>query len=54
MFGFIFYLAAGSNLLNYGSGRLDDELKALGAMCILTAFVFLADTVVSIMKKNQG
>jgi hypothetical protein len=36
-----------------GSG-LSDEVKALGAMCILTAFLFLADTVVSIMKKNQG
>ena len=53
MCGFVFYLAAGSNLLNYGSGMID-ELKALGAMCILTAFVFLADTVVSIMKKDQG
>ena len=53
MCGFVFYLAAGSNLLNYGSA-IGSEVKALGAMSILTAFVFLADTVVSIMKKNQG
>ena len=53
MCGFVFYLAAGSNLLNYGS-LISDEAKAFGAMSILTAFVFLADTVVSIMKKNQG
>ena len=53
MCGFVFYLAVGSDLLNLGSG-LSDEAKALGAMCILTAFLFLADTVVSIMKKNQG
>ena len=53
MCGFVFYLAAGSNVLNYGSALIDVE-KAFGAMSILTAFLFLADTVVSIMKKNQG
>ena len=52
MCGFIFYLAVGSNMLNYRSGI--DEVKALGSMCVLTAFIFLADTVVSIMKRNQG
>ena len=54
MCGFIFYLAVGSSLLSTPVIKEITEEQALGAMCILTAFVFLADTSISIMKRNQG
>merc|ERR1712008_369350 len=44
MCGFIFYLAVGSSLLSTPVIKEITEEQALGAMCILTAFVFLADT----------
>ena len=54
MCGFVFYLAVGSNILSTPLVKEITEEQALGAMCILTAFVFLADTSISIMKRNQG
>ena len=54
MCGFVFYLAVGSNILSTAGVKEITEEQALGAMCILTAFVFLADTSISIMKRNQG
>ena len=52
LFGFIFYLAVGGNLLHYNN--LIDETKAFGFMCILTGIIFLIDVVVSTMKFKKG
>ena len=60
MFGSIFYLSVGIKLLSTNFGKLLnfpkwlDEEKALASLCIITAIVFLIDTVGSIVKWRQN
>ena len=46
LLGFIFYLAFGGNVLELG---YSDVEKAFGSLCILTAFLFLADAIATII-----
>ena len=49
--GFVLYLAIGSKTAHDHGGT---AYNALAAMCILTSFVYLADTVLSLLKLKES
>ena len=49
--GFVLYLAMGSKTAAAHGGA---NYNALAAMCILTSFVYLADTVLSLLKLKES
>ena len=57
--GFIFYLAIGAKLLSTNIGKLPefpkllDEEKIFGSLCIVTALIFLVDSIISGIKFKQ-
>ena len=60
LFGFIFYLTIGAKLLSDNFGKLPEfpkflvEEKALASLCIVTAFVFLMDSIISTIKFKEN
>ena len=51
--GFVLYLSIGAKTAAY-AGDGSTSLNALAAMCILTSFVYLADTVLLLLKLKES
>ena len=51
--GFVLYLSIGAKTAAYASDGAT-SLNALAAMCILTSFVYLADTVLLLLKLKES